>query len=125
MHRVIRPLAVFGIASGVSVAAAVQVAVSPDQPGDFGTSAFFAGYDLGKLQLLEPTLYHVEESYVEPARVDWEAMYVAGLQAVERRVPVAMFHREPGGEVLAMEIGDFRTVVDVPTVGSRKAEVPP
>jgi len=120
MHRVIRPLAVFGIASGVSVAAAVQIAVAPDELTNAGTSTFFSGYDLGKLQLLGPTLYYVEESYVEPSRVDWEAMYVAGLQAIERRVPVAKFHREPGGEVLAVEIGDFRTVYDVPTVGSSK-----
>ncbi len=121
MHRVIRPLAVFGIASGVSVAAAVQIAVSPENPADFGASAFFPGYDLGKLEILEPTLYHVEESYVEPARVDWEEMYVAGLQAVERRVPVTMFRREPGGDVLTVDIGDFSTAYDVPPVGSRKA----
>ncbi len=121
MHRVIRPLAVFGIASGVSVAAAVQIAVSPDEAATYGVGAFFEGYDLAKLELLEPTLYHVEMSYVEPARVDWEAMYVAGLQAIERRVPVTMFHREPGGDVLAVEIGDFRTVLDVPPVGNRKA----
>jgi len=122
MRRVVRPLAVFGIASGVSVAAAVQVVVSNpgDDVADFGASAFFPGYDLAKLELLEPTLYHVEESYVEPARVDWETMFVEGLEAVERRVPVCMFHREPGGEVLAVEVSDFRTVLDVPPIGSRK-----
>jgi len=122
MRRVVRPLAVFGIASGVSVAAAVQVVVSnpEEQVGDFGASAFFPGYDLAKLELLEPTLYHVEESYVEPARVDWERMFVDGLEAVERRVPVCMFHREPGGEVLTVEIAAFRTVLDVPPIGSRK-----
>jgi carboxyl-terminal processing protease len=122
MHRVVRPLAVFGIASGVSAAAAVQAVVThPDEDlADYGASAFFPGYDLGRLELLEPTLYHVEESYAEPARVDWEQMFVAGLQAVERRVPVCLFHREPGGDVLSVEVGAYRTVLQVPPVGSRK-----
>ena len=122
MRRVVRPLAVFGIASGVSVAAAVQVVVAHPDEGiaEFGASAFFPGYDLARLELLEPTLYHVEESYVEPARVDWEHMFVEGLESVERRVPVCLFHREPGGSVVSVEVGSHRTVLDVPPVGSRK-----
>lgn len=122
MRRVIRPLAVFGIASGVSAAAAVQVVVQSPGHGeaDYGASAFFPGYDLAKLELLEPTLYHIEESYAEPSRVDWESMFVEGLQAVERRVPTCLFHREPGSSVLSVEVGQHRTVLDVPPIGSRK-----
>ncbi len=124
MRRVMRPLAVFGIAGGVSMAAGLQLMVGGahggDRPGDFGASAFFAGYDLTKLELLSPTLYHVEESYVEPARIDWERMYVSALEAVEHRVPVCMFTREPGGDRLALEVGEHRTVLEVAPITTRR-----
>src|SRR5262245_25136788 len=106
MQRVFRPLAVFSIASGASLAAALQLAVGGAQGSDvpsFGTS-FFPGYDLTKLELVEPTLYHVDESYVDPVRIDWEEMYVAALDAIERRVPVALFTREPGDQMVSVEI---------------------
>ncbi|MEQ1500741.1 MAG: S41 family peptidase [Myxococcota bacterium] len=122
MQRVFRPLAVFSIASGASLAAALQLmvggAAGSEVPG-FGASTFFPGYDLAKLELVEPTLYHVDESYVDPTRVDWEQMYVAALDAIERRVPVAMFDREPGGKMVSIEIGEFRTVLEVAPITSR------
>jgi carboxyl-terminal processing protease len=122
MQRVFRPLAVFSIASGASLAAALQLAVGGAQGSDgpgFGTSTFFPGYDLAKLEIVEPTLYHVDESYVDPARIDWDSMYTAALDAVERRVPMAMFAREPGGNVVSVELGEFRTVLEVPEIDSR------
>jgi carboxyl-terminal processing protease len=122
MQRVFRPLAVFSIATGASLALGLQLMVSGARGSDgphFGGGGFFPGYDLAKLQLVEPTLYHVDESYVDPSRVNWEQMYVAALDAIERRVPVVMFSREPGGQIVAAEIGDFRTVLEVPTVDSR------
>jgi carboxyl-terminal processing protease len=76
-------------------------------------------YDLAKLQILETTLYHVEESYVDPSRLDYERMYVQALEAVERRVPVCMFQRAPAGRLLHVEIGEFRTVLEVEPVSSR------
>ena len=72
------------------------------------------GYDLGKLKLLGFTLYHVEESYVEPGRVDVEKMYTVALQAVERRVATCMFRREEGARMLHVQIGTFQTVTEVP-----------
>lgn len=122
MQRVFRPLAVFSIASGASLAAALQLAVGgargSDGPG-FGTSTFFPGYDLEKLEIVEPTLYHVDESYVDPNRIDWDAMYTAALDGIERRVPMTMFAREPKGRVVSVEIGEFRTVLEVPEIDSR------
>ena len=123
MQRMFRPLAVFSIASGASLAAALQLAIGgahgSDGSGRYGTSSFFPGYDIAKLELVEPTLYHVDESYVDPSRIDWEQMYVAALDAIERRVPVAMFSREPGGEIVALEIGEYRTVLEVAPIDSR------
>jgi carboxyl-terminal processing protease len=123
MQRMFRPLAVFSIASGASLAAALQLAVGgaqgSDGPARFGASSFFPGYDIAKLELVEPTLYHIDESYVDPSRIDWEQMYVAALDAIERRVPVAMFSREPGGGIVSVEIGEYRTVLEVPPIEGR------
>lgn len=122
MQRVFRPLAVFSIASGASLAAALQLMVggaSGSEGPSYGTSTFFPGYDLTKLELVEPTLYHVDESYVDPARIDWEDMYGAALDAIERRVPVALFTRQPGDGMVSVEIGEFRTVLEVAPIESR------
>jgi carboxyl-terminal processing protease len=122
MQRVFRPLAVFSIATGACLALGLQLLVSGAQGSDgprYGSAGFFPGYDLAKLELVEPTLYHVDESYVDPTRIDWELMYTAALDAIERRVPVVMFSREPGGQIVAVEVGEYRTVLEVPTIRSR------
>ncbi len=137
--ELLRPLAVVGVAgTAMLVSAGFQLAgevsASPHHrlgslgipvphgmehgEGDFASTSF-SGYDLAKLKILEPTLYHVEESYVEPGRIDWEGMYVAGLEAVERKVPSCKFSRESEGR-LSVEIGDFRTVLEVAPVGSSR-----
>ncbi|MBT3223502.1 MAG: PDZ domain-containing protein, partial [Proteobacteria bacterium] len=124
MHRAIRPLVVFGVTSGITLAAFQLIGGA--HGGSAGPSfkaplAFaISGYDLAQLELLEPTLYHVEENYVEPERVDYEMMYVEALEAVERFVPVCMFRREPGGKTLSIEIGEYRTILEVEPVSSRR-----
>lgn len=124
MRRVFRPLAVFSIASGVSLAVALQLLVGGarghDGPRDFGTSAFFPGYDLAKLDLVDPTLYHISESYVDQNRLDWDAMFNAALDAIEHDVSVCMFTREPGGDLLSVEIGEYRTILEVPPIERRQ-----
>lgn len=121
MQRVFRPLAVFSIATGACLALGLQLLVNGARGSD-GRSVnggFFTGYDLAKLELVEPTLYHIDESYVDPGRIDWEGMYVAALAAIERRVPTVLFTRESGAKIVAVEIGDFRTVLEVAPVTSR------
>lgn len=126
MSGVLRPLVVVGAASVLSLAAfaltgGTRLAGEPVMAAPHVEPFVIrSGYDLSKLALLETSLYHVEESYVEPGRVDYERMYVAALEAVERRVPACMFRREPGGSLMHLEIGDFRTVLDVPTVTNRR-----
>jgi carboxyl-terminal processing protease len=77
-------------------------------------------YDLTQLEILEPTLYHVEENYVEPDRIDYELMFVEALEAVERRVPVCMFGRKKGGSRVNIQIGDFQTVLEVRPIQTRR-----
>lgn len=124
MLRVVRPLAVFSIASAVSAAAALQMVVgvggAHGADGKRGGVEFGYEHELARLRLLEKTLYHIEESYVEPQRIDWENMYVEALEAVERKVPATMFSREPGGSIVSVEIGDFRTVLEVDPIQDRR-----
>lgn len=135
MHKVVRPLMVFGIAGGMSLLAlqmgggeslgADRIASAEDGPlgamhGETFSLTMAGGYDLSELEDLEVTLYHVEESYVEPNRIDYEKMYVEALEAVEQRVPVTMFRREPGGRLLHVEVGSVRTVLEVDTIVNRR-----
>ena len=46
-------------------------------------------------------------------------MYDAALLAIERRVPSAMFRRPDGGELVYVEVGDHRAVLEVGEVSSR------
>lgn len=127
MLRVVRPLAVFSIASAVSVAAALQLVVGVGGAhGSDGTTVYGIGgfgdyeHDLGRLRLLEKTLYHIDETYVEPGRIDWDQMFVEALEAVERKVPATMFTREPGGTILSIEIGEHRDVLEVDPIVDRR-----
>lgn len=121
----IRPVAfAIGVATVVTVGAgsqlASEVSAAPHVPtAEYTAGRRFSGYDLARLKILEPTLYHVEESYVDPSRIDWERMYVAGLEAMERKVPSCKFSRE-GEQRLSVEIGSFRTLLEVPPVGSSR-----
>lgn len=124
MRRVFRPLAVFSIASGVSLAVGLQLMIGGARGHDGGSgvaaASFFPGYQLERLDLVDPTLYHVAESYVDPSRLDWDAMFDAALDAVEHDVPVCLFTREPGGKLLSVEIGEFRTVLEVGPIRRRQ-----
>jgi len=124
MRRVFRPLAVFSIASGVSLAVAFQLMVGGarghDGAGGISAASFFPGYELARLELVDPTLYHVAESYVDQNRLDWDAMFTAALDAIEHDVPVCLFTREPGGRLLSVEIGEFRTVLEVGPIRRRQ-----
>ncbi|MCO4743853.1 MAG: PDZ domain-containing protein [Proteobacteria bacterium] len=124
MLPVLRPLAVLGAASTMSLLAFHYSggAVGSELPGlTSGIEAFALGrgYSLSELEILESTLYYVEESYVEPERVDWESMYEAALLSVERRIPAAMFRRESGGSMLFVEVGDHRAVIEVGPIETR------
>ena len=123
MRRVFRPLAVFSIASGVSLAVALQLLVGGARGhdgGGRGAASFFPGYDLDQLDLVDPTLYHVAESYVDRSRIDWDSMLSAALDAIEHDVPVCLFTREPGGRLLTVEIGEFRTVLEINPIRRRQ-----
>lgn len=117
-----RSLLVFGLV-GLAAVVAFESAITPGPLPAVASPSYAVVKGtarLADLEILETVLYHVEESYVEPSRVDFEEMYVSALEAVEERVPVVLFRREPGGTLVHAEIGAFRTTLDVPTVRSRR-----
>jgi carboxyl-terminal processing protease len=124
MHRACRPVVVFGTSVALSLSLLQFVngahgsSITPILPAI--TELSIGTYDLTQLEILEPTLYHVEENYVEPDRIDFELMFVEALEAVERRVPVCMFGRKKGGARVNLQIGGFQTVLEVRPIQTRR-----
>jgi carboxyl-terminal processing protease len=107
----------FGLA-GVGVA----LSESPDRDGSGLLAPLKSAppqYQFESLPLLKETLSYIEENYVEPGRIDWEAMYVAALDRVERQVPSVLFERQD--QTISLSAGAFHTVLEVPKIESRAA----
>lgn len=122
LRSVIGSMGVLGLAGAAGVLALHLGGAGASEPrrAELPMAALGGGASLAELEILETTLYHVEESYVEPARIDFEAMYVAALEALEREIPVCMFRREVAGALVHVEIGDHRTALSVPAVRGRR-----
>ncbi len=128
MHRVLKHLALFGMAvptclvgyhalasrsPGIGDASDPQVLVDAVQ--GFGLGDW---YELSDLELVERNFYHVEHRYVEKERLDPEAMFQGALDAVERDINEVMFVREPGGRRLQVSVGAYTTVMLVEPIES-------
>jgi carboxyl-terminal processing protease len=75
-----------------------------------------APYRLSDIGLFDNTRYRIKEKYVEPGRIDPEAMFEAALDAVERQVDSVLFDREPGGSLLHLSVGSYTTTLQVDAV---------
>jgi carboxyl-terminal processing protease len=126
MDRVARSLVVFGISGVLGAAALAATGGFGGVPGsrvasiadDYGFASAGLGmgpsvYRFDELEILQTAMYFVDESYVDPTRVDYRAMYAAALEAVEQRVPTCLFRREPGGSLLYVDVGELHTVIEV------------
>ncbi len=93
------------------------------QAGPFGAiSAGYGGsYQLSDLQLFDRTRYFVRERYVEPGRIQSEAMFDAALDAVEREVDSVLLVREPGGRLLHVSVGAYTTTLMIDEIDSLDA----
>jgi len=80
--------------------------------------AFGDRYAFTELEYLQTTLFYLDEGYVEPDRLDYEAMFEAALEAVERKVPSCMFRRDAETGSLHIAVGDYRGVQQVPKVAT-------
>jgi carboxyl-terminal processing protease len=90
------------------------------QAGPFAsfTSGLDSNYRLADLQLFDRTRYFVRERYVEPGRIQPEAMFDAALDAVEREVDSVLLVREPGGRLLHVSVGAYTTTLMLEPIDS-------
>lgn len=61
-------------------------------------------YDLTKLQVLNRTVLEVKDHYVEPGRLEYQRMLLAGLNAIQRSVPPVLVDYEEGHSTLRVHV---------------------
>lgn len=71
-------------------------------------------YKLERMALAKTTLFNVHENYVDMERVDYEELFEASLSGIERTLPTALFRRVPGSSMLHIQVGDHRSVIELP-----------
>ncbi|MCB9765163.1 MAG: PDZ domain-containing protein [Alphaproteobacteria bacterium] len=124
MNGLVRHFAILGVATTSALfayhyAANASVARPEDDPSDWRESidaavGTTAEVDLSRMRLLERTVFFVTDRYVEPERIDPEAMFDASLDLVERQVPEVLFRRQPGGSQLHVSVGSYTTTLPLP-----------
>lgn len=120
MKVVLKPLALFGLAGLVSLggwwlvdSTQTNARQSSLLAGPFPSFGTRGRPQFRDLHIAQSVLSEVEETYVEPHRVDYDAMYEAALEAVERRVPTALFRRVEGSDLVHVQVGDHLGVLEV------------
>lgn len=88
-----------------------------DLPG-FGAD-FTTNYSLSRLSILERTIHRVDVQYVDPERVDYDAMFSGALSAVEKLVPEVLLRMED--QRLHVQVDDYTTVLQVRKLDSGDA----
>lgn len=68
-------------------------------------------YQLANLSILEATLAQVSVRYVDPERIDYAAMFKAGLEAVEHECPEAVLRID--GDRLHVSVDRYTTVLQL------------
>jgi carboxyl-terminal processing protease len=130
MHAVVKHLSIFAGVGALTWGAYHLVAkadtgspqVDHERAAEMGLSTLptTSGYDFASLQLLNRTMYFVEEKYVDPSRVHHDEMFDSALESVERRVPEVLFRREPGGDLLHVAVGGYSTTLQIPPIESSR-----
>jgi carboxyl-terminal processing protease len=63
-------------------------------------------YDLSQQRVLLRTVMQVTRDYVEPERINWRKMMLAGLYAVQRQVAPVLIHYEDGADKFTVQVHD-------------------
>ena len=61
-------------------------------------------YDLTRLKVLNRALFEVKDHYVEPDRIDYQRMFLAGLNAIQRAVAPVIVRYEEGQAQLEVQV---------------------
>lgn len=96
--------------SGRALAGLAEVGGGAVNDADMAASG---GAELSRLRLLQSTVSYLGERYVDPARIDPDAMFDSALDAVELAVPEVLFRRAPSGGRLSMAVGTWSTMLEV------------
>ena len=112
MKPFVQSLALFGLATAVSL---LGVLLADHDGGSFRTASildapvrslgFSSRYDLTRLELVGKTLDQIEVEYVDPGRIDLEAMFDGALDAMERRVPTVLARRAQDSAIVHLQVG--------------------
>jgi carboxyl-terminal processing protease len=82
--------------------------VDLDGSGRAQAAANMDPYDLTRLKVLNRALFEVKDHYVEPDRIDYQRMFLAGLNAIQRAVAPVIVHYTDGADELTVQVRNER-----------------
>ena len=89
-----------------------------DGSGRARAAANMDPYDLTRLAVLNRAIFEVKDHYVEPDRIDYQRMFLAGLNAIQRSVAPVIVHYQEGQPELEVQVRNerhsFAVAVDSP-----------
>jgi carboxyl-terminal processing protease len=75
-------------------------------------------WDLTKLQVMNRVIHQVNDDYVDPTRIDYRRMMLAGLDAIQMEVPPVLVHYRDGGDTLKVQVNRAESEFSVADVSS-------
>ena len=75
-------------------------------------------WDLTKLQVMNRVIHEVNSDYVDPTRVDYQRMMLAGLNAIQEDIAPVLVHYEDGAETLKVQVNSDQSEFAVSDVAS-------
>ena len=109
----------------IAAGSAAAVASVGDEPQEGGLRGMFqqmaaigSVYDLSALRNLQRVDALIDQTYVDPQRIDFSKMFRSSLGAIEAQVPGALLDLDEKGERLQVEVGGYRTTLTVQKLSS-------
>jgi len=75
-------------------------------------------WDLTKLQIMNRVIHEVNTDYVDPTRIDYQRMMLAGLDAIQQDVAPVLVHYEDGAERLRVQVNSAQSEFSISDVAS-------
>lgn len=75
-------------------------------------------WDLTKLLVMNRVIHQVNENYVDPRRIDYQHMLLAGLDAIQRDVPPVLVHYQEGADTIELQVNSARKTFEIADVTS-------
>jgi carboxyl-terminal processing protease len=75
-------------------------------------------WDLTKLQAMNRVIHEVKEDYVDPSRIDYQRMMLAGLDAIQQTVAPVLVNYQDGAETLEVQVNSEKKEFSIKDVSS-------